>query len=518
MYPEKSLNNWIFNHPKMIYLQRIYGLALGLILLCQPISGFADGVKTYYKQYSIFTFENEEFLCEPYLVQKNDWLYKIFRQKGEISASDFSKFLRIFKKINPKLSNIDAIAPGHQILIPLKRIEKQAYQQKEEGVVEVPVLEFSIKFEEKNLTDYIRQHTIQSGDTVSTLLGKEFLKKGGAVSEAGKKTFTLLNPNIQDINRIYLGSQVLVPAPEILSQPWFETFLAQGTHRSGQSKSSQDKANVPEQPQEKRFQAMPQPVLSPRDLSRLKRYARLIEGTLMHQGKMYFPGKKGQPAKALDLSRTPLLEENDGKKTLVLPPDTPASDFDQDLLRAMKDYWKEIQLEELNKALTRSSLFTRKRLSLDEVPKSQNALIGKLISITPYTYKPNEKIPIVQNKIKMTIIMGRIIHPNEPDRLVNTGDVYGQALETIKTQGYDILNLSPDMSIGETSLLLFSKLGYDTWKNPAINENSKVETLYGLYVSRGMEKYFIVRAQPSERANDFLTREGIEVLIIKEMP
>ncbi len=501
----------------MIIFRRIYGLALGLILLCQPISGFADGVKTYYKQYSIFSFDNEEYLCEPYLVQKNDWLYKIFRQKGEISASDFPKFLKIFKKINPKLSNIDAIAPGHQILIPLKRVESLAYQQKEEGVVEVPVLEFSLKFEEKNLADYIRQHTIQSGDTVSTLLGKEFLKKGGAVSEAGKKTFTLLNPDIKDINRIYLGSQVLVPAPDILSQPWFETFLAQGAPQASQS-NYKKKTEGQEQSQGKDFQAMPQPVLSPRDLSRLKRYAQLIEGTLMHQGKMYFPGKDGSPAKTLDLSKTPLLEENDGKKTLVLPPDTPAADFDQDLLSAMKAYWKEIQLQELNKALARSSLFNQKRLSLDEVPKSQEALVEKLISITPYTYRPNENIPIVQNKIEMTIIMGRIIHQNEPDRLVNKGNVYGQALETIKTQGYEILTLSPDLSVGEISLLLFSKLGYDTWKNPAINENNQVETLYGLYVSKGMEKYFIVRTQPSERANDFLTREGIELLIIKEIP
>ena len=43
------------------------------------------GVKTSYKRYSFFKYKNEEFLCEPYIVKKDDWLYKIFRKKGEIT-------------------------------------------------------------------------------------------------------------------------------------------------------------------------------------------------------------------------------------------------------------------------------------------------------------------------------------------------------------------------------------------------------------------------------------------------
>ncbi|MBU0463175.1 MAG: hypothetical protein KKE12_06115, partial [Proteobacteria bacterium] len=33
-------------------------------------------VKTSYKRYSIFKYKNEDILCEPYIVKKNDWLYK----------------------------------------------------------------------------------------------------------------------------------------------------------------------------------------------------------------------------------------------------------------------------------------------------------------------------------------------------------------------------------------------------------------------------------------------------------
>ncbi len=487
----------------------IYGLMSGLVFLYQPVSGFAEGVKTYYKQYSIFPFEGENYLCEPYLVKKDDWLYKIFRQKGEISASDFPRFLKIFKRINPKLNNIDAIAPGHQILIPLKRVEKQAYAREDQGMVEVPVLEFSLKPEERNLAKYIRKHEIKPGDTVSVLLGKEFLKKGGAISEVGKKTFTLLNPDITDVNRIYPGTQVLIPDPAILVQPWFDTFLSLGTPGKGQDLAAAD------QNRNQSSGISPRQILTPGDLSRLKRYTELIQGTLMHQGKMHFPDKKSNAHKTLDLSKTPVLEERDGKKTLVLPPDSRPLDFDPDLLAAIKAYWKDIRLQEINNTISRQRPAIQ---PLDRVPEKTQHLIKKLIAPTPYTYAPEERIPVVQNNINIPVTMGRITHPNVPDLLVNTGNVYGQVLDTIKTQGYDVLSLSSGLSAGELTLLLFSKLGYDTWKNPAFSSGTTVETLYGIYVKKEMEKYFIVNTRPSKRAGDFLAREGIKILVMEDLP
>ena len=78
-----------------------------------PCAAFsATGVKTSFKKYTLYTYEDQLYLCEPYLVRHNEWLYKIFRQKGEISASDFPLFLKIFKHINPNIGNIDAISPA----------------------------------------------------------------------------------------------------------------------------------------------------------------------------------------------------------------------------------------------------------------------------------------------------------------------------------------------------------------------------------------------------------------------
>jgi hypothetical protein len=99
-------------------------------------------IKTSYKQYSVIAYQGRDVLCEPYVVRKNDWLYKIFRQKGEISEPDFPFFISIFKQINPHIRNVDAIETGTRIFIPLKIADKQDYAVDKDGKVKIPVVEF----------------------------------------------------------------------------------------------------------------------------------------------------------------------------------------------------------------------------------------------------------------------------------------------------------------------------------------------------------------------------------------
>ena len=52
-----------------------------------------------YKSYLVKYDRGWDILCDPYVVQKDDWVYKIFRQKGELSAKDFREFLSIFRQV-----------------------------------------------------------------------------------------------------------------------------------------------------------------------------------------------------------------------------------------------------------------------------------------------------------------------------------------------------------------------------------------------------------------------------------
>ncbi|MDZ7667721.1 MAG: hypothetical protein U5K27_20700 [Desulfotignum sp.] len=118
-----------------------------LISLSLVLTGTARGedtlkIKTSYKNYSVITYQGRDVLCEPYIVKKNDWLYKIFKQKGELSEQEFPFFISLFKKFNPHIQNVDVIATGTRILIPLKISDKQDYTVDKHGKVKIPVVEF----------------------------------------------------------------------------------------------------------------------------------------------------------------------------------------------------------------------------------------------------------------------------------------------------------------------------------------------------------------------------------------
>ncbi len=230
-------------------------------------SSHAKGVKNSYKQYSIYKFNDEDVLCEPYTVSKDDWLYKIFRKKGEISEQDFPQFIIIFKKINPEISNVDAIEPGFHILIPLKKVKKDEYEQSSPGKVDIPVVEFSAMMEDLDLKPFIQKHKIQKGETISDLIDKDFLKKSGAISKEGIQAFKFANPDIKNINIIYEGDDIYLPAPSIKSQSWFKSIVS-GKIPIGETKR-------------KKIAAAKRKI-DAHELAQLKKYSALIGGTLLN--------------------------------------------------------------------------------------------------------------------------------------------------------------------------------------------------------------------------------------------
>lgn len=478
------------------------GSALLFSFLCWPLFLSAQGVKTYYKQYSIFTHGEENFICEPYQVRKDDWIYKIFRRKGEISESDFPKFLKIFKQINPKIHNLDAIEPGYQILIPLKRVDGQTYTQETPGIVEVPVLEFSVNPTKMDLNRFVRSHTVQPGDTVSDLLGKDFLNKDGSVSSHGRQAFVLLNPGVKDINRVYKGSQVLIPTPDLLSQPWFAAFLKEGVPPEG----------VRQIKSQKTVQQDMDPI-PPGQMKRLERYSRLIQGTLINQGKLHFPGEVGN-TRVLDLSKIPILEGKGGEKTLIMPQGTTADTLEKDLLKSIKAHWKQIKIQEINETMTWADLLFSERQSMADKVGNSDEVIAELISLTSFSYYPKESIQFSIKDIQMETRLGRIDRGKIPGLLINEGTAYGLALEALENKGYEVLTLPSELTMGELTTLIFTKLGYATWKNPSFTTTGTVQTLRGVYVSKDMDKAFIARKKPDPSAIQFLKKENIKLFIL----
>ena len=494
-----------------------HGLKKAIIAVCLPAfiiwcpgSIAASGVKTSLKNYSIITHENQTVLCEPYTVKKDDWLYKIFRQKGEISEQDFPLFISIFKEINPGIRNIDTISPGIQIFIPLKMVNKQAYASDDTGMVAVPVVEFSHLPPSFDVTPYVREHTIQPGDTVSDLLDKAFLKKGGGVTREGRMLFYRLNPGIKNIHMVHQGTRVMIPYPAILSQPWFAAYL---TNNNIAAQNDWEKKR--EMPRHTATVRAPENTLadvSPHQIQQLKRYAALINGTLAHQGKMYFPAKNDDTIVQLDLSRTPLIETGDtGEKTLLIPENKTGHVLDKKLIQTIKSHWKQVKTEKIQAAIQKARQHTQGPVPLDVIENN----MAQILAGTPFNYTSAEKIPFLMNDISMSGVFGRVKRPDRSDLLINFANIYGAGITSIQNMGFDILSFSPDQSWKEQVRLLLSALGYAIWENPSFSHQKMVETLEGMYAELLPDRVFVSLYPLTPGASMFLKTEQIRYIHLK---
>ncbi len=263
----------------------------------------AAGSSLLYKNYVIRYDRGWDILCEPYVVKKNDWVLKIFRQKGEIAHQNFRDFLGIFQRLNPHIKNIDMVRPGQAIDIPLRKLEHGTLPGQDSGVVTIPFVTLA------KVTEVVKQHSqeyrVQKGDTVSRLLARKYGRFGSKSYLEGVKLFQAANPQVKNLDLIYAGQKVYLPDPSIRQQSWYDAMhdekgnlrqtLDQGTPPTPAPRMTQKAIPVPRPQQEKPIQG------------NLAEAAATIGGRLHNKGTYYLPRDAGEEFE-LDLSRHPVLE------------------------------------------------------------------------------------------------------------------------------------------------------------------------------------------------------------------
>ena len=259
-----------------------------------------------YKNYTVRYDRGWDILCDPYVVKKNDWVYKLFRQRGEIAHSDFSEFLRIFKRINPHIRDINRIRPGQHILIPLKKLSQPKLAEPSPDDVTIPFVTRS------NISEVLKSHPVkykvENGDSISVLIARNY---GAYATEAyiqGIKLFRRYNPDIVDLDRIYPGQMILIPDPTIQSQPQKLSFfdgLDNNTKETGFGNLVQINKGPPGF-----FVSVDK---GKKHRTPLYEIASALDAILVNKGIYYLP-RTGHQDFELDLSRFPFLELNNGKR------------------------------------------------------------------------------------------------------------------------------------------------------------------------------------------------------------
>jgi LysM repeat protein len=280
-----------------------------------------------YKNYIIRYDRGWDILCEPYQVKRNDWVLKIFRQKGEIAHNDFREFMGIFKRLNPHIKDINLILPGQHVDIPLKKLQQGTLPGQATGVVTIPFVTIT------DVADLISssssEYVVRKGDVVSRLVAKRFGDYGTKEYKQGLKMFAAVNPHIKDLNKIYVGQKVYLPAPSVREQPWFESiFDAKGNivQEIGPKPGLPMQAAVPQT-----FEATKIQVAA--DQGPFAQAADALEGKLYNKGTYYLP-VSGRKDLELDLSSFPVIELKN-RKRFILSQEEEIMDFSPKALESI---------------------------------------------------------------------------------------------------------------------------------------------------------------------------------------
>jgi hypothetical protein len=286
----------------------------------------------FYKSYIVRYDRGWNILCEPYIVQKDDWVFKLFREKGEISHSDFPEFLRIFERLNPHIHDMDHIRPGQRILIPLKKVDEDISSEESSGVVTIPY--FSAEDLPETKTKASTDYRVKNGDCVSILIAERYGKYGTESYHAGENLFRKLNPKIENLNLIYAGQVVRLPNPQIktpaLSRPLNNGAVpAENPVGSGSIAASDEKASstsvlkVDEKPSD----------------STLSNVASILDASLYNKGSYYLP-RHGREDYQLDLSRTPFIKLENGTRIFFFT----GNDNSQPETAMLESFWKDVRV------------------------------------------------------------------------------------------------------------------------------------------------------------------------------
>ena len=287
----------------------------------------------FYKSYIIRYDRGWNILCDPYVVKKDDWVFKLFREKGEISNTDFPEFLRIFKRLNPHIHDIDRIRPGQHIVIPLKKVDQDELPEQSSGVVSIPYLTNVTMPDDatKNSTDY----QVKKGDCVSILISQRYGNYGTPSYQEGEKMFRLMNPQIENLNLIYAGQVIRLPNPKNQNpsqppQPPIDTGAIQKTpERDRPDSSVAFDENVP-------LSSGVNNGEEPSD-SPLSKVASVLDAKLFNKGNYYLP-RLGQEDYKVDLSQTPFIKLEDGKRVFFT-----SGDENQDSeIKILKSFWEDV--------------------------------------------------------------------------------------------------------------------------------------------------------------------------------
>ena len=410
-----------------------------------PFSAFS-GVM-YQKEYVVKQDLENRIWCESYVVQKDDSLTRIFQEKGGIIDENPEEFLRIFKRLNPRVSDLES-RPGQQIYIPLKKMGPE--RELSSRIFTLPMVTISADksqpaSEPKTPSDVsgFTEYIIKPGDTLSQIFHQYFGIMNSALFGERLRLFKKINPDVSDINRIYPGQAIRMPTSDSGDFP-------------------EDRAGA------------------------LEKVAVLLNAQLTRKGVCFFP----MPEKAdfrLDLAQFPVMEFSDGLRILFNPGQALMND-EQNVIR---HFWPDLKiidvsydasydevLEQVLNVAPYLGEYLGKNSPLDaEPPRSpspssenpatgghvfvhgKQQLVETLLRILGVSYTQNAEMSFPYAGIQISSHANWIRPGKGKPVLVDFGSFYGDAVQALEKSGFIVVQILNTDSIHQGIPRLLNAIG-----------------------------------------------------------
>jgi LysM repeat protein len=286
-----------------------------------------------YKTYVVKRYKHWDILCDPYTVQKGDYIWQLLRRRGCIIEWDLAWYTALLKRLNPHLGNVNKIYPGQEILIPLKRMDP------EEGTTGEDERLHTIPF----LPDMLHStYTIRPGDYVAKIAAERQGFREDQIPEEYLQAVKELNPGIENLNRIYPGQKIRIPD----IGPGGRLSRRAGPARTSSASLTSRDSRIPP--------AVDRPFERQRSRSGISGWVEQIGGKVIQSGYYFFP-VQGKEDFKLDLEAFPVIELEGGRRILL---DT-GKGLSEDAQKAIRAFWKPLTIVRTEPWETRRTLLDK---------------------------------------------------------------------------------------------------------------------------------------------------------------
>lgn len=163
----------------------------------------------------IIEVEDKKVLTEIITVEKGDWVWQLFRERGLLEKHNLRELLSMLKTLNKDLANLDLIHPNQSIVIPLVISPVGASPKLAKKVTVTPISPEKLK--DLKLESY----TIRPGDSLVKVIRSRYEISDEKLYREYLELVRGLNPSLEDLDTVHPGQVVRLPiwTPQLVRAP-----------------------------------------------------------------------------------------------------------------------------------------------------------------------------------------------------------------------------------------------------------------------------------------------------------